>query len=649
MAEASLREYCNKAKELIEAGALDESISLCQHILRWYPKHIETYQLLGEACLEKGDHYEAIDLFKRVLSAGPENFISYVGLSIIYDSEGAINESIWQLERAFELAPGNSEVRKELQRLYGLRDGTAPRRLKLTRGALGRLYSKDELFPQAIDEYEYLLQGDPERVDLQLAEAEALWRHGRKREAVEACQDVLAKLPNCLKANLILAKIWLENDLKSEAEPLLDMAQQLDAENRMAEALFGPDSPLRARTATLPKMSQELQELEVTAEASGTPAGTSTSADELPDWLRATGKEGAPAHPLQDKEKAPLESTVSAPSAEDEPSIALWVQALRTMVPDEVSEVEESTHEKDIPLQASSAELLAAEAIELEADVTSEVASDQVPQPTPIGTSAGPSEMPKAQLANGTRREDREGSEVEVGSPSWFQQIRPASRDGIEEEAPSESAAEDSILDEAIAKAYPPRSLPPLEAPAWAQELRATVPDEWLKSGQETTPSPEAQRSDAPWVRSLRESVPQAQPEAPAEDIEAQTISMRPGGVETEPKPEMGLEEAKPAAPENAPPEAAAEGPQKPQDHAARLTWARAHMARGDVKAACQQYEMILNEAPELVGQVISDLEKRLAEGKTPPLLHRLLGDAYLKDGQLDKALDAYRTPLDEM
>ena len=72
-------------------------------------------------------------------------------------------------------------------------------------------------------------------------------------------------------------------------------------------------------------------------------------------------------------------------------------------------------------------------------------------------------------------------------------------------------------------------------------------------------------------------------------------------------------------------------------------------MARGDVKAACQQYEMILNEAPELVGQVISDLEKRLAEGDTPPLLHRLLGDAYLKDGQLDKALDAYRTPLDEM
>lgn len=647
MAEASLREYCNKAKELIEADELDESISLCQHILRFYPKHIEAYQLLGEACLERGDHYEAIDLFKRVLSANPENFISYVGLSIIYDSEGAINESIWQLERAFELAPGNSEVRKELQRLYGLRDGSAPRRLKLTRGALGRLYSKDELYPQAIHEYQYLLQGDPERVDLQLAEAEALWRHGRTREAVESCQEVLTKLPNCLKANLILAKIWMENDLKSEAQPLLDIAQQLDAENRMAEALFGPDSPLKARTASLPEIHEMLQETAVAE-----PVDTA-STEKLPDWMQST----------QQAKDISEGDPVDVPPVEDELAIAPWMQALRAMVPDEDSVTEESAQEEDIPLRASPTESLTDEAIEMEADATTGTISDPITQTDSIEDDALANEVPDSQESNEIQHEELDESVAEVESPGWFEHIRPTFQDETEREASDESIAEASILDEAIAKAYPSRSLPTPEAPAWTQELRATVPDDDARNDREATLPSQPQGDDAQWVHSLRESVPQDQSETSSEDkdVEAQPKPMNSDEseadaetemeIEAEPEsePEMVLEESKPAAPEIEPLETTGEDKENPENQSARLTWARSHMARGDVKAACQQYELILNEAPELVGQVISDLEKRLAEGNTPPLLHRLLGDAYLKDGQLDKALDAYRTPLDEI
>jgi tetratricopeptide (TPR) repeat protein len=648
MAEASLREYCNKAKELIETDALDESISLCQHILRWYPKHIEAYQLLGEACLERGDHYEAIDLFKRVLSANPENFISYVGLSIIYDSEGAINESIWQLERAFELAPGNSEVRKELQRLYGLSDGSAPRRLKLTRGALGRLYSKDELYPQAIDEYQYLLEGDPDRVDLQLAEAEALWRHGRTREAVESCQAVLAKLPNCLKANLILAKIWLENDLVSEAQPLLDVAQQLDAENRMAETLFGPDSPLKARTASLPEMHERPLEAEVEAELADT-----ASTEELPDWMQSS----------QQGNDLSGGDVNCIPSAEEELPIAPWMQALREMVPDEDYETEESPREEDTPVQASPVEPPSTEAVELEADETTETVSDPTPQTKPIEDDATADEVPESQESNAIQPEELDESVVEVESPSWFEQIRPTFQDQIEQEASYESTEENSVLDQAIAKAYPSRSLPTPEAPAWTQELRAAVPDDEVRNEQTTPISSQPQVEDAPWVHSLRESVPQDRSETSSEDEdvgvqpksmssdepEADTEIEMETQAESESEPEMILEDSTPTKSEIEPLETMGEDEENPENQSARLTWARSHMARGDVKAACQQYELILNEAPELVGQVISDLEKRLAEGNTPPLLHRLLGDAYLKDGQLDKALDAYRTPLDEI
>jgi tetratricopeptide (TPR) repeat protein len=140
MTEISLRAYCDEVKELIKADSYDQAIATCQHILRNYPKYLEAYQLLGQACLEKGMHSEAEDFFKRVLSADPEDFIAHVGLSIISEDRD-LDEAIWQMERAFELAPDNAEVRKELRRLYMRRDKVETAKLKPTPGGLGRLYA----------------------------------------------------------------------------------------------------------------------------------------------------------------------------------------------------------------------------------------------------------------------------------------------------------------------------------------------------------------------------------------------------------------------------------------------------------------------------------------------------------------------------
>jgi tetratricopeptide (TPR) repeat protein len=153
MPDIRLQDYAAKIKDLIREDRQDEAIAHCQHILRQYPKFVEVYCLLGEACLDKSMYREAIEFFQRTLSADPENFIARVGLGIIYEEQGATPEAIWQMERAFELAPGNAEVRRELQRLYAQRDGAEKARLKLTRGALGRLYVRNGLYERAIGEF----------------------------------------------------------------------------------------------------------------------------------------------------------------------------------------------------------------------------------------------------------------------------------------------------------------------------------------------------------------------------------------------------------------------------------------------------------------------------------------------------------------
>jgi hypothetical protein len=52
MAKIALRVYNHEIEGQIEGGRLDVAIAHCQHILKTFPMHIETYRLLGKAYLE---------------------------------------------------------------------------------------------------------------------------------------------------------------------------------------------------------------------------------------------------------------------------------------------------------------------------------------------------------------------------------------------------------------------------------------------------------------------------------------------------------------------------------------------------------------------------------------------------------------------
>lgn len=247
MARVTLREYLEEARELIGAAGYEDAITICRHILKRYPKHIRTYQILGEACLEKGDFDEATDIFKRLLEhADPENFVAYAGLGILSEEKGHIAQAIWYMERAFEIAPNNEEVRGALRRLYGKRDGTEPTRIKHNKAALGRLYARGGQYRQAIDKFYELLELEPnrDRMDLKVALAETLWRDERREQAAEIARELLEPCPDCLKAALLLGMIQLEKGREDEGWAILDAVRGLDPENRMAQAVFGEQTPL---------------------------------------------------------------------------------------------------------------------------------------------------------------------------------------------------------------------------------------------------------------------------------------------------------------------------------------------------------------------------------------------------------------------
>jgi tetratricopeptide (TPR) repeat protein len=97
--------------------------------------------------------------------------------------------------------------------------------------------------------------------------------------------------------------------------------------------------------------------------------------------------------------------------------------------------------------------------------------------------------------------------------------------------------------------------------------------------------------------------------------------------------------EEPPLAP--AEPEQAAQPTIAPTDYPARLAAARALREQGALDEALVEYRALLKNAPDLLTDVLDDLEASLDEQPEHPELHRLLGDARIRQGDYMAALES--------
>ncbi len=239
MTTIALHNYHKQIDQLLNDNQYDLAVEHCRHILQQQPQHIATYRLLAKALLEKGDYDGATELFQRVLSAAPNDYIAHAGLSVIFKEEDVLSQAIWHLERAYEIEPYNAAIQQELRSLYVHQfdrsrktqqngdTAVVPTVLLLTEGALARLYLRSELYDQATAVLRAGLSKDEERIDLRALLMEALWRDGRRMEAVTVALQVLNQLPNCITANAILAEIWLRTGRVDEAQSYLHRLHSL--------------------------------------------------------------------------------------------------------------------------------------------------------------------------------------------------------------------------------------------------------------------------------------------------------------------------------------------------------------------------------------------------------------------------------------
>ncbi len=109
------------------------------------------------------------------------------------------------------------------------------------------------------------------------------------------------------------------------------------------------------------------------------------------------------------------------------------------------------------------------------------------------------------------------------------------------------------------------------------------------------------------------------------------------GEVATDVLPGRTGHSAEPVAPaQDAPAEPA------PDDYPARLDLARRQRTDGALDAALVHYRAVLKNAPDLLNEVVGDLRESLADVPEHPELHRLLGDARIRQGDYLSALESY-------
>lgn len=653
MSEMSLSEYSAEIQTLIDAEAFDAAISMAQHLLRQYPKYIHGYRLLAQAALKKGEYREAADLFRRVLSADPEDLLARTGLAHIYREEGILDEAIWQMMRAFELAPGSGEVRQNLRRLFEQRDGRAPGRLKLNSAALARVYMRDGWYQRAIDELRTGLETEPDRVDLRVALAESLWRAGGRQEAVETAHEILTELPYCLKANLILGQFYAEESNIDPAWDRLQVAQALDPENEVAQQIFGGSSYLPPHRATIRPPGETRGAFETAEE------------EDLPQWLRSLSldeetEEDTWGELVSSDWRDQLRATTEEALDQWQPD---WRTELRRATERAIPDVAEARAAEvvDEPLGAAPAEEDWREALR---DATEDALQEAQAAPTgePIEESTPPAWV--TLLRGETRPTEM------LSSPDTPElEAAPAPPESTEEPARVDDEEETELVEArdlataagdeaegltAVELGGPEDVGPPVEPSDWRTALSEATRGELARVEEPATTS-----ETAPTGVEGLEAVPtsptgtEVEP-ATAELPETAEAVSEPATEAQAPVEEVGAE----AEPVTAPPTAETTVrtiddlldlvDREPNNLEAQLHLADHFRSAGQERSALVLYETIF-ETGTLDEPLMDRLLAWVDGGHAGARVHQLLGDAYRRRGQLREAVAQYRAAINKM
>ena len=234
-----------RAQQALNGGDYRGAVDTCNRIVAQFPTFAAAYRLLGEAQLEQGQAADAERAFAQALARDPRQAEAYLGLGLIAEERGVLESSLAYCQVAWELAPQQPHFREPVVRVAGRRFG-GDGYLQLTHAALAQLHLNAARLHRAANEYQTALVELPDRIDLWIGLALALWRMGRDDDAAEIAREFLNEHAELGQALVILSDIEHRRGNDAEARRLREQLRRVDADGELASALVAAN-PRAAR------------------------------------------------------------------------------------------------------------------------------------------------------------------------------------------------------------------------------------------------------------------------------------------------------------------------------------------------------------------------------------------------------------------
>lgn len=441
-----------------------------------------------------------------------------------------------------------------------------------------------------------------------------------------------------------------------------------------------PAEPGAMTEADLPEWLTETATLDSAAPAP--PAGAQPAPADIPSWLQEEIPSGEPPAAVED-------SAVPA----EEGATPSWLEGEGLPSGDEALKFLESLMAgKEDELRAaaeSEARARVAEITGVPERPEEVLAPPAEPQPMPVLEEETTARVP-AWLEEAVPGEEEAPAAFEAPAPAWLEGEGMPSGDealafleslakGKEDELRAAAEIEaQARLAEITGVGEPPATEPPVAvepAPTAATEeepLAAGLPD-WLSEAGETAeaePVPEAFGWSAFGEEGRAEAAVEAPGPSAAEEMAETAVPLEmpataePVAPPAEPPvaavqaPALPIEEGRAVTGREIAVEAGPVAPElaalreyvraHPRDYRARLALARQLWDAGLHDESAEAYSRALRSS-KLAEEVLADMEVHARERPAHPAVRRVLGDAYMRVGRLEEALETYRNALESL
>ncbi len=240
-------EAADLARQALADGDSELAGSIADRLLAEFASYPPARLLRALLAEETNASDAALDDLRAVTSAEPSNAEARAAQARVFQRRGDTDRARMAARQAVELIPNDPAVLDSALEILNVE----PDSLDTSAAVLARVHLNCGWPDLAERHARVAVSESPERVDVRLTLAEALWRLGRLRACEAECRVVADQAEECVRAAVMRAHILSERGRTAEGQELLDRIGRVDPEFREARELLGT---LEVHRLVLPEM-----------------------------------------------------------------------------------------------------------------------------------------------------------------------------------------------------------------------------------------------------------------------------------------------------------------------------------------------------------------------------------------------------------